>query len=937
MLFTPKRAALDERDIHKFRARPGMARGDLRRRVRGLMIRVRTARIAVTLACLGLGLPLALAAAQAETRRAFVVGIERYDDPNIQSLTRADNDAADLAADLQEVGFDKKNVTLAIDVRTRDEFDKKFQAFLKTVEKGDDVFFFFSGHGMGVAATNTNYLLLGGLKSLKSYTRARLLEADRRDDIIALKMPAYENQYDAEEIPKNGIAVADIVQAIAGRKPNAAFLVLDACRSLPPTLTDIRTLKRSATSGSGLLPALDVLSGFLVLYSASYGETAIESFGPGDTRRNSLFTEVLRQELPRPGQTLPELAQRARRVVHAYAAKNGFEQDPEYFENLAGAADFTLVGSIGAERFPLPQQQCEGAQQDWEQISHQPTRAMLERHRRRFRDCPTAELARRALVNLIASPEGSVASAIPLNRDIDACDRLAAADIDTARPPEVIGIPLAKLDFDAAVPACQASIARSPRMARFLYNYGRAQQAAANAMRPDDPARQEKLFAADVAFKDAADRGYIAALYSLATVYDYAEAKNPDEDQDQANKNLIRAANLGFPAAMYELGRRYKKGFFGVQADFAEAYEWMSKAAEAGSVAAMVDVAESLWYGQGVSPNPRRAVAWAERAADAGSVDAKVDLGLFYFYGYKVVDDNGDIDDAKSVLSDDSRALLWFGRATLANAAQAQYNLALMMEAGDGLPVPQPEIAARYFRLAALGGYEDAEIDLAERLRSGGIPTSPESGESEAVDLLRRALSQGSARAAAYLAEIYRNGELGMAKDPLKAMQYAYRAIKLSAEADPTTEDGNPFFESEAGILLAEMAVGGQANDINGRPLLSQDEIDRLQKFYGMVNPDDRKVEVRKLEVPLGCNGYYSRYATLWVWDWGRKVSPTEPQLRSIERQTGCYDNATLRRTLIASFLLAKKTQVPFADLLYQQIKEARETIAGAATGRHHD
>lgn len=903
------------------------------------MVQVRRARIVGTLAFMGLGLLALLAAtgAQAETRRAFVLGIQRYDDPDIQNLTRADNDAADIAADLQEVGFDKKNITLATDLRTRDEFDKKFQAFLKTIDEGDDVFFFFSGHGTGIEATNTNYLLLGSLKSLKTYTRARLLDADRRDDIIALKMPAFESQYDADEIPKDGVSVADIVHAIAEKNPAAAFIVLDACRSLPPATADIRTLKRSATSGSRLLPNDDLPNGFLVLYSASYGETAIESFGPSDKRRNSLFTEVFRQEMQRPGQTLPQLAGRARLVVHAYAAKGGFEQDPEYFDNLATAADFTLVDSVGAERFPLPQQQCEGAQQDWEQISQQPTRETLERHRRRFHDCPTAELARRALVNLISSPEGSSFTATPLNRNIDDCDRLAAADIDTARPPEVPGVPLGELDFDAAITTCQKSITRNPRIARFLYNYGRAQQAAANSMRPDDPARQEKLLAAHAAFKDAADRGYVAALYSLATVYDYAEAENQDQDQDQANKDLAKAADQGFPAAMYELGLRYKKGLFGIQADFAEAYDWMGKAAAAGSVAAMVDVAESLWYGQGVSPNPRRAVEWAERAADAGSVDAKVDLGLFYFYGYKIVDDNGDIDDAKSVLSDDSRALLWFGRAALANNAQAQYNLAIMMEAGDGLPIPQPEIAARYYRLAAHGGFEDAEIDLAERLRSGRILTSPENGANEAVDLLRRALSQGSARAATYLAEIYRNGEFGLAKDPLKAMQYAYQAIKLSAEADPTTEDGNPFFESDAGILLAEMAVNGQANDINGRPLLSQDEIDRLQNFYGAVNPDIRKVEVRKLEVPLGCNGYYSRYATLWVWDWGRRVSPTEPQFRSIERQTGCYDNATLRRTLIASFLLAKKTQVPFADLIYQQIKEARDTVDGgtAATRRH--
>ncbi len=87
-----------------------------------------------------------------------------------------------------------------------------------------------------------------------------------------------------------------------------------------------------------------------------------------------------------------------------------------------------------------------------------------------------------------------------------------------------------------------------------------------------------------------AERGYVAALYNLATLYDYTESA--DQDQDEANKDLSEAANQGFPAAMYELGLRYEKGSFGIQADFAQSYEWMAKAAEAGSVAAMVEVAE---------------------------------------------------------------------------------------------------------------------------------------------------------------------------------------------------------------------------------------------------------------------------------------------------------------------------------------------------------
>ena len=118
-----------------------------------------------------------------------------------------------------------------------------------------------------------------------------------------------------------------------------------------------------------------------------------------------------------------------------------------------------------------------------------------------------------------------------------------------------------------------------------------------------------------------------------------------------------------------------------------------------------------------------------------------------------------------------------------------------MMERGYGLPNPQPEIAERYYRLAAHGGDEDAEIELARRLRVGRMLAKPENGANEAMDLLNRALSHGSARAADILAEIYRNGELDQPKDPLLAMKYAFLAIKLSTLADPTTTDGFPFWE----------------------------------------------------------------------------------------------------------------------------------------------
>ena len=232
----------------------------------------------------------------------------------------------------------------------------------------------------------------------------------------------------------------------------------------------------------------------MVLYSASFGEQAVESFGRSDNRRNSLFTEVLRSEMQRPGQTLQALADRVALVSAPFRRPTrAISRIPRATQNLGSADDFTLIDGIGAERFPVSTDQCEGSQADWEQISQQPEREALERHRRRFADCATAELARRALVNLVSSSQDPAPAPVASNNQLDDCDRLAAADNDPARPPEAPGVPLAKIDFDAARTACNLSIKRNPRIVRYLFNLGRAEQAAANSMRLDDPGARRDL------------------------------------------------------------------------------------------------------------------------------------------------------------------------------------------------------------------------------------------------------------------------------------------------------------------------------------------------------------------------------------------------------------------------------------------------------------
>jgi TPR repeat protein len=868
--------------------------------------------------------------AAAETRRAFLVGIQRYSDGYIQRLERAANDAKDLAKDLEDVGFDKKNIKVAVDLSSREAFEKEFAAFLKTVEAGDDVVFFFSGHGFGVEGDQTNYLLFAELKSPFTYVKSQLTDQERRNpDVVRLKIPQYVDAYQKNEIP-NGVSANEIERRIAEKNPKTVIMILDACRSLVQgdvsDTQQVKLVKRGDDSGSRLLNLRKPPPGFLVLYSASFGEQAAEKLGSDDSGRNSLFTGVLRSELQRPGQSALELGERVKLMTRAIANDKGRQQEPELFydqQNSAGVDDFSFVGSIGRERFQMSQDKCAGEENDWAQIKNLQKRDLYDRHIRRFDQCPhgTAELARRALATLALSSDDPIEVTAVANKAVTDCDRLAASPLDGARPPEVPGVLTEKLDPDSAIAACSKATTDNPRVFRYLFNLGRAYQKL--AMRPGlaDDERNRALKSARLAYDDAAKRGYISALNDLAVLDEL------DSNYDHAIELWKRASQQGHPLAMYNLALHYRDGV-GLPRDVGQAAELFAKSAESGLVSAMVEHALALKTGRGQPfsrANPRRAVEWLQRAADAGSLRAKYELGRIYQRGADCGCDESQ--STNNVGRDGELALLWFSRAAEEGDTDAQVSVAQIMESGNGLPSQQPEIAERYWRLAARSGDAYAQVEFANRLHSGLLLVKEEYGENEVINLLKRAMSQGSAQAAVQLAHIYRNGEVGVEKNPIEAMKLAYHAVDLAVLADPTVLEGDPYYEMDAAHLLVDLVQSGEAIDAMGRPLLTPEEIDRLEHYYGAVDPATKKMKVRGFKVPIFCDESWYFPRQIWVWDWGRSEPPTEVQIRFLERMTGCRNTVDLRATLMDVYAQAKKNKVAVADLLTQKM----QTLEGQA------
>jgi TPR repeat protein len=827
---------------------------------------------------------LSATGSDAQTRRAFIVGIKNYKDASIQQLSLANQDAEGIATDLKQIGFDDKSVKLYNNPPSKDAFLSEFNKFVDSIKEGDVVFFYFSGHGYGSRGSDgqpQNFLLFGDVKSPFEFARSKASDEERKaPQLLATRADSRELLVDYEtiEVPARGISEKEVLSRIQQKKPKVAIIVLDACR----TLLSSATKGVARVGGTSMTVVDDAPQGFMVIYSASHGQAAIEKFSEADPRKNSLFTSVFRDFLLKPGLDLTHIAKRVQDKVSQIASNAGRDQVPEYIDKIR-QGDFYFIDPIGADRFTLNDNPCDFANEDMREIRERPRRERLERHLRYFAQCSTKREAEQ-LLDVLAHGTTNKTAVVAESfwRTINPCDRLAASEEDPSRPPDVPGVNFGKIDTNAAIPACDKSASDNPRVVRYLFNLARAYQRKAQLMADNDPAKKKVQSDALIRYEDAVRKGYVAAFNNLALMYDKGEGTehpNPEE----ATRLLQLGAKQGHSIAMYNLAYRYRNGQGGLPRDSIQAYELFAKSAEAGNVGAMVEVGFGLWCGCGVQPDPLRAIEWLRRAANAGSDEAKRDLGFVYYIGGHGVTPD------RNLPADEAQALLWFAQAAEEGDAESQRFLGRMFEDGSGLTTQQPQLAERYWRLAAYNGNVDAQVEFAERILSSRILLKPENGPGEVVQLLRSAMTLGSSRAALRLAKLYRTGEFGYAVRPEEAVKYAYRAIDLAQDQVLTrgalrgSRYDNPLDEIAAGILLAEMAANGEAVDSGGQPLLTQDERDRLERYYGRPDTETKAVKVRSLKVWMSCGGGRPEPKYIWIWDWGRDEAPTEPQFRYYE------------------------------------------------------
>ena len=172
----------------------------------------------------------------------------REDDADLRNPK---TDARLVAAALRKVGFSQ--VTLEVDVESR-RLRRSLREFVAQVKKGDQVFFYYSGHGVALRA--------GDREPYQNY----------------LLGTAFLAEDEFEAVNDDVVLVSEVVRRLEASPAAVRVVVIDACRNQPFT----RSWSRSAMSQRGFVSISQeqMGQGTFLAFSARQGQRALDS-APG--------------------------------------------------------------------------------------------------------------------------------------------------------------------------------------------------------------------------------------------------------------------------------------------------------------------------------------------------------------------------------------------------------------------------------------------------------------------------------------------------------------------------------------------------------------------------------------------------------------------------------------------------------------------------------
>lgn len=225
-------------------------------------------------------------------RKALIIGNDMYTD--VPKLQNAAADAEAMSKALEGVGF-KVSKHLNLNEKA---FKQALRDFRLNIQGGDEVLFFFAGHGVQLGSANY------------------LLPTDIKGD-------------HEEQVKDEAIQLQKVLDDLQEKKTKFALAVIDACRDNP-----FKGQGR-AIGGRGLAPT-SAATGQMIMFSAGSGQQALDKLGTNDKNKNGLFTRVFLKEMIKPGVSVDRVLRNVRNEVVTLAKGVGHEQTPALYDQAVG-------------------------------------------------------------------------------------------------------------------------------------------------------------------------------------------------------------------------------------------------------------------------------------------------------------------------------------------------------------------------------------------------------------------------------------------------------------------------------------------------------------------------------------------------------------------------------------------------------------------------
>ncbi|MGR9236841.1 caspase family protein (plasmid) [Rhizobium leguminosarum] len=272
---------------------------------------------------------------------------------------------------------------------------------------------------------------------------------------------------------------------------------------------------------------------------------------------------------------------------------------------------------------------------------------------------------------------------------LDACDAAAAAPLDLQ------GVTSGKLpneiDPDIALPACTDAVKAYPKVARFVYQLGRAQLAN----------RDTKTAFATIT--KAMDAGHVRAIEQLASLY-IVGASVP-ANPAKATEIVQAGAKKNDPYALYAYGKSLFYGR-GIEANTQLGLRLMLQSADLGHTYAMNELGYIFLNGINVPADPERGIRFYEAGLERNDIYSMNNLALVYRFG-------------KTVPQDLSKALDLFTQAAEGGQPYAPTNLGRMYRDGIGVAADRA-VAVKWLEMGAERGDYWGALDRARLAKDEG-------------------------------------------------------------------------------------------------------------------------------------------------------------------------------------------------------------------------